>query len=100
VDGGLSVEVDVVNTGDRRGATVVQVYVGQDAPALEREVRRLGAFQRVEADAGASVRVRLEVPERVLLSRDIGRWVRPYGPWRVEVGASSDPDALIAVLVE
>ncbi len=100
VEGGLRVEVEVVNTGDRRGATVVQAYVGQDAPALEREVRRLGAFRRVEADAGASVRVRLEVPAEVLLSRESGRWVRPDGPWRVEVGGSSDPADLTAVLVE
>ncbi len=100
VEGGLRVEVEVVNTGDRCGATVVQAYVGQDAPALEREVRRLGAFRRVEANAGEGVRVALDIPEMVLQSRDSGRWVLPEGPWRVEVGGSSDPADLTAVLVD
>jgi beta-glucosidase len=99
VGGGLRVEVDVANVGARGGATVVQAYVGQDAPALEREVRRLGAFRRVEVPAGGSVRVALDVPETVLRSRDRGRWVLPEGPWRVEVGSSSDPADLSAVLV-
>ena len=98
--GGLRIEIEVANTGDRRGATVVQAYVGQDAPLLEREVRRLGAFQRVEADAGASARVRLDVPESVLRSRDEGRWVLPEGPWRVEVGPSSDAADLAALLID
>jgi beta-glucosidase len=97
---GLRVDAEVANTGGRRGATVVQAYVGQDAPRLEREVRRLGAFQRVELDPGCATRVSLVVPEAVLASRDHGGWVLPGGPWRVEVGFSSHPDDLVAVVAD
>ena len=47
---GFAFEVSLTNTGDRRGSEVVQVYVEAIDPAVQRPVRELKAFRKVELD--------------------------------------------------
>ena len=47
-----SVSVEVTNTGDRAGAEVVQIYVGQPQCTVERPLRELKGFAKVCAFAG------------------------------------------------
>jgi beta-glucosidase len=60
----LVVEVTVTNVGDRRGAEVVQCYVGQPGASVMRPPKELKAFAKVWLDPGESTQVALELGER------------------------------------
>ncbi len=54
-----TVELTLANTGARAGSTVVFLFAGLPGSTVERPVRRLVGFARVELDAGARGRVDL-----------------------------------------
>ena len=60
----LTVEVPVTNRGSRRGAEVVQCYVGALAPARFRPRRVLVAFEKVWLDPGEEATVQLVLDDR------------------------------------
>jgi beta-glucosidase len=60
----LTVDVDVTNTGARRGAEVVQCYVAPRDPRVTRPPKELKAFGKVWLDPGETTTVTLELPER------------------------------------
>jgi beta-glucosidase len=66
------VEVDVTNTGGRRGAEVVQCYVAPEAPRLVRPPKELKAFAKVWLDPGETTTVGLELDERAFAYWDPG----------------------------
>jgi len=74
----LSVEVPVTNTGRRRGAEVVQLYVappegGRSRPGGRfRPVKELKAFAKVWLDPGETTTVTLELNERSFAYYDAG----------------------------
>jgi beta-glucosidase len=89
--------VEVTNTGDRRGAQVVQVYVGgadgsgpigagQIAPP-----RRLEGFSKVWLDPGERRKVTVHLGPRAFAHWDGDRdaWVQPAGSYSVSAGTSS-----------
>ena len=55
------ISVDVTNTGSREGADVVQLYVGCEGSTVDRPVKTLRDFQRVDLNAGETRRVDLSV---------------------------------------
>lgn len=89
--GEVDVAVTVTNTGDRAGAEVVQVYVGDPQALVRRPVRELKAFEKVRLAPGASATVRARLSGRDFSFWDIGdgRWRREGGEFVIEVGASS-----------
>jgi beta-glucosidase len=93
-EGGLSVSVDIRNTGSMDSDEVPQVYLGtpSDIPAgVQFPVRALAAFDRIHLAAGESRTVTLHVPARQLQywSTAAGKWVNANGNRAVSVGASS-----------
>ena len=82
VDGEPRVRVRVRNAGGRRGGEVVQVYASRPGSAVERPVRWLAGFARVEADPGEEVDVPVEVAWRSL-----AHWDPDGRAWAVEAGA-------------
>jgi len=91
--------VEVTNSGERRGATVVQVYASR--PDGDEATRReLIGFQRVVLDAGATERITIGCSLRPLAVRDPATrtWSTPSGEIRVEVGQhSGDPSAAVCI---
>ena len=83
----LTVTAQLINTGNRAGADVVQVYAGRKADTT-RPARRLVAFRRVELDPGQRADVTLEVPWDRLRVWD-GGWKLAPGTYTVEVGRHS-----------
>ncbi|WP_163756757.1 beta-glucosidase [Mycobacterium botniense] len=71
----------VMNTGDRAGADVPQLYL--TAAPSEKRLRLLG-FERVELEPGESRRVTIEAEPRLLARYDGGA-----GGWRLEPGTYS-----------
>jgi beta-glucosidase len=97
----LQVEVDVTNTGEREGDTVVQVYAGWATPAPEQPRKRLCGFVRTGLSAGESKRVAVDVAARDLAWFDVGSrcWRLGESNWRIHVGPSSDEAAGTATTV-
>lgn len=88
---GLTVRVSVVNTGDRVGREVVQVYAGLPASRVSRPPRWLAGFAGVTVAPGALVDVEIRVPRDELGYWDVraGRRLVEAGEYAVSVGASS-----------
>lgn len=85
------VETTVTNTGDRAGAEVVQVYVHHREPSVERPVRELKGFEKVELEPGDSAMVTVELDESSFqyYHPDELEWVLESGDYEVQVGNSS-----------
>ena len=85
------VTVTVTNTGDREGAEVVQVYVGDVACSAHRPVRELKGFTKVRLAPGGArtVTVRLDQRAFSFWSDTHHRWVVEAGDFVVEVGRNS-----------
>lgn len=81
----FQVEVDVRNTGTRRGAEVVQCYVAPRAPRLLRPAKELKAYGKVWLDPGEHATVRLVLDWRAFAYwdpcfRDRADLVEKIGP--------------------
>lgn len=90
-DARVQVSARVTNTGERRGAEVVQVYVGDPVAVVERPASELKAFARVELEQGASRTVTFELDSRALAFWHpiLRRWTVEGGEFVVSVGSSS-----------
>ena len=101
----LVVTVPVTNTGDRRGAAVVQCYVAPIAPRLVRPPKELAGFVKLRLDPGQTATVRIDLDDRAFAYWDGGQpdrdaitarasglpMRRPSGPaprpgWRIDPG--------------
>lgn len=87
----VTVEVTVHNTGNMRGAEVVQVYVGPVDQDQLVPVKILAAFQKVWLAPGAQQVVTLTLPTRAFKRwDDIAQEFRlAGGEWEVSVGTAS-----------
>jgi len=87
----LTFEVDVTNAGDAAGAEVVQLYLGHPGSSVERSVRTLAAFRRVDLEPGETATVTLSVPVADLAhwNASTSAWVIEDGEVRVEVGRNA-----------
>jgi len=86
-----TLRVTVKNTGDRKGAEVVQLYLGDPGASVDRPVRELKGFERVELEAGESRTVSFAVDRRALsfYSTEHHAWMAEPGKFEVYVGTSS-----------
>ncbi|MET8141186.1 glycoside hydrolase family 3 C-terminal domain-containing protein [Sphaerisporangium sp. NPDC005288] len=78
----FTVRVQVRNTGGRTGGEVVQVYLTRPGSGVERPVRWLAGFARVQAGPGESVETRVEVAARAL-----AHWSPERHAWAFEPGS-------------
>jgi beta-glucosidase len=85
---GVAAHVQLTNTGSRPGAQTVQVYLSRPDSVVERPVRWLAGFARVQADNGQSTVVDIDLPRRAFAhwSADAGRWLCEAGAFDVLVG--------------
>lgn len=88
--GKVTVKVEVTNSGRRRGAEVVQVYIGQPSTNGE-PPHQLRAFAKVQLEPGQTKPVSLELDPRSFSIFDPSqhRWITPAGTFEVFVGTSS-----------
>jgi beta-glucosidase len=86
------VSFDVANTGDREGADVAEVYVGETNPRVPRPVKELKGFARVDLRAGATQRVTVLLGSRAFSYYDTGahQWHVDPGKFTIFVGHSVD----------
>ena len=85
----LALRVEVRNVGSRRGTEVVQVYLSRPHSSIERPLRWLAGFARVEAAPGEIAFAQVTVRSRAFAdwSADRGWGIEP-GIFRLAVGGS------------
>jgi len=94
----VTVDVDVTNIGERDGASVVQVYASKNSSAIERALRRLVGFARVQTQAGEATTTSVNIPLKSLAIRDVSShgWWLEGGDWSITVAKyAGDTQALI-----
>ena len=87
----VPVKVTIQNTGKRAGDEIVQLYVHDLAPKVDRPVRELKGFQRVSLKPGEKKQVVFPLDEGALAYYNVQfhRWKSNEGAYAIEIGASS-----------
>ncbi len=89
-NGGLTVSVNVENTGRRAGDEVVQLYLRDMVGSVTRPVRELKGFRRVTLGAGERRRIEFTLtPAELGFYNRAGRFVVEPGAFKVFVGTDS-----------
>lgn len=88
---GVTVSVEIVNTGDRPGSEVVQVYLRDIEASLERPDKELGGFEKIHLAPGETRTVAIALAPRTFSFWDprTHAWVTEPGAFEVLVGSSS-----------
>ena len=87
----VTVTASVSNIGQRAGAEVVQVYVGDVQASVARPLRELKGFAKVYLEPGETKQVSCQLDERAFAywSSRFHRWVVEPGEFTIAVGNSS-----------
>lgn len=76
---GMTVEVEITNTGEVSGQEVIQLYLNQCNPQLDRPPKELATFKKVELEPGQAKRVELN-----LEYKDFAYYIPKEEDWIVE----------------
>jgi beta-glucosidase len=89
--GGVAVNLQVKNTGQRAGAEVVQLYVHDGHSKIDRPAHELKGFSRVELNPGESKTVHFVLDRSAFeyWSPETKQWTLDPGSFEIQVGASS-----------
>jgi beta-glucosidase len=96
-DTSIEVKLHLRNTGDVKGAEVVQVYAGQlPTNAVETPEKQLAGFEKVELKAGKQqpVKIKLDPKAFSYYDEEKNEWVMPSGEVPIYVGSSSQDTRL------
>jgi beta-glucosidase len=77
--GSLEVSADISNTGDMAGCEIAQLYLGYAGSGVERPVKELKAFSRVDLEPGETKTVSHEIK-----ARDLAYYAVESGSWEIE----------------
>ncbi|KAK7221452.1 hypothetical protein V2G26_009455 [Clonostachys chloroleuca] len=80
-NGNYRVKIPVSNVGDVKGATAVQVYIGQSTIVPANPVKALAAFSKVSLESGQVTVVEMEVQ-----AREFAFWDERMHAWVIEGG--------------
>lgn len=88
---GLTVTVDVTNTGDVAGKEIVQVYVHDQQSVLVRPEKELKGFAKVELQPGETKTVSIALDWRAFAyyHPEYGQWITEDGDFDVLIAASA-----------
>lgn len=87
----IRVSVTLKNTGSRAGATVVQLYLHDEAASVIRPVKELKDFRRVKLEAGEARELSFEINETMLRFYNASlQHVSEPGAFRAQLGLDSE----------
>ncbi len=89
---GLTVSVDVTNTGQAAGKEIVQVYVHDVQPGLARPWKELKGFAKVDLQPGETktVSIPLDLRAFAYYHPAYKQWITETGDFDILIGASSE----------
>jgi len=87
----IRLTLDVTNVGEVVGQEVVQVYIGEMRPVIDRPVAGLKAFEKVMLEPGETKTVTLTLSDTAFRYYDekLGDWNITGGDFKVLIGSSS-----------
>ena len=90
-DGTRIASIGITNVGKRAGAEVVQLYVHDPKPKIDKAVRELKGFKKVMLAPGETKSLTFAVPPRALAYCDVAgkQWKADAGTYDLEFGSSS-----------
>ncbi len=90
--GKIHVSVDVQDIGNREGDDVVQMYVHNAVPGLERPIEALKGFKRITLKPGESKKVEfvLTADQLAFYNSNLKKWNVDPGIFKVMIGNSSE----------
>jgi beta-glucosidase len=90
-DGSVNVAFDLMNTGPRAGAEVVQVYVGDRHAPVPRPVKELKGFEKVNLNPGETKHVQVTLDRRSFSYYDVKNheWTVASGDFDIYVARSA-----------
>ena len=93
-----SLEIPVINTGDRDAVEVVQLYTRR-VDDTEGPLKSLRGFRRVSVPAGETIKVSFPLTDEVFLSwsEEAGDMVPIKGNWELLYGGNSSDEALTLI---
>lgn len=96
----LQIPVRVKNTGKRRGAQVIQLYLKEENPKLIRPEKELKAFVKVALEAGEEREVFLTLTRESfrVFDEDREEWMYPAGEYRLYMATSAAEEDTFAML--
>ena len=96
----VTVSFDVTNIGDRAGADVAEVYVGEPKPSVARPIKELKGFAKVQLAAGETRHVSVTLAPRAFSYYDVGKhgWTADAGEFEIYVGHSTTQIDLTATI--
>jgi beta-glucosidase len=85
------VDVSIQNTGTRAGAEVVQLYVKENKPKIDRPIHELKGFQRVVVQPGETKWAHFRLDRSAFSYWDPATksWTVDPGDYEIQIGASS-----------
>lgn len=91
-DGKLTFTVTVKNTGSKRGAETVQLYIKDKKSSVDRPVKELKGFKKVWLEPGEQKDVDMTIDNNALAYYDetTGTWKSENGEFEALVGNASD----------
>lgn len=97
---GMQVSLDVVNTGGRDGAEIVQLYVAPPASAIYKAAQELKSFEKVTLRAGERQRLSFSLSERDFAFYDVNAsaWRVEPGDYEIRLSASSRDIRLMGLI--
>lgn len=98
----VAAEITVTNTGKCQGTEVVQMYVGFQNSAVDRPVKLLRGFERINLKPQESRKVRICCPlEKLKYYEPVSRrWILEKMTYHIYIGNSSDPKDLLETTLE
>jgi beta-glucosidase len=90
-NGSVTASVDITNIGKRAGEEVVELYVHDLKPRIDKPVRELKDFDKVALQPGETRTVQFAIQPRALAYFDtLGhQWKADVGDYEIQIGASS-----------
>jgi beta-glucosidase len=89
-NGKTTVSIDIKNTGSRKGAEVVQMYIRDDYSSVTRPVKELKDFKKIWLEPGQSQTVSFVITPELLSFYDKDmKWIIEPGDFTIMVGTAS-----------
>lgn len=100
-DGQVEVSFRITNIGERPGAEVAQLYIGEENPRVPRPIKELKGFAKVYLQPSESKGVTIKLNQRSLAFYNVQArsWEADPGAYAISVGTSSQDIRLNGKLV-
>jgi beta-glucosidase len=99
-NGTAIISVEVKNTGNRKGAEVVQMYIRDEFASVPRPVKELKGFKKIMLEPGQSQTVTFTIVPELLSFYDVNmKWIVEPGDFTIMIGTASDKTQSVSLKV-